>query len=258
MKSTNHDSYKKQQTPYVNWPPLPLDFALLSEGNQKVRWSSRLPECRNMKRFEGGSMKSTNQDIYKRQQLAEPWQRKIFRKRLRWFATVMASIALCAAAATPLAAQKSKTPPRFVDNGDGTVTDSKTGLMWEKKTDSNVNDTYFWSSSGSAPDGPLFTSFLATMRCDISADGSCGLAGHYDWRVPNSAELQTIRDCSQPSCIDPIFGPTVAFSYWSASTDAQSTANAWAVCFGNGCGSTLFNNAKVDTAGCVRVVRGGR
>ena len=25
-------------------------------------------------------------------------------------------------------------PPRFVDNGDGTITDNRTGLMWEKKT----------------------------------------------------------------------------------------------------------------------------
>src|SRR5262245_36534894 len=63
-------------------------------------------------------------------------------------------------------------PPRFVDNGNGTVTDRQTGLMWEKKTDGNVNATYTWSSTGTAPDGTLFTSFLATMNCEVSADGS--------------------------------------------------------------------------------------
>src|SRR5437870_3351025 len=45
---------------------------------------------------------------------------------------------------------------RFVDNGDGTVTDNQTGLQWEQKVAGSsclhcVNDTYIWSSSGSAP-----------------------------------------------------------------------------------------------------------
>jgi hypothetical protein len=38
-------------------------------------------------------MKSTDLDNYKRQQLPEPWQWEIFRKRLRRFATLVASIA---------------------------------------------------------------------------------------------------------------------------------------------------------------------
>ena len=202
-------------------------------------------------------MKSTNQDVYKRQQLTKPWQREILRKRLRWFAALVASIALCAAAAAPLAAQAKKTPPRFVDNGDGTVTDNKTGLMWEKKTDSNVGDTYTWSRSGAAPDGTLFTSFLATMRCDISANGSCGLAGHYDWRIPNISELQTIVDCSQPNCLDPIFGPRPAsFSfYWSASSLGDLTSGiAFGVFFLDG---SAAHDTKDDSQS-VRAVRGGR
>jgi hypothetical protein len=56
---------------------------------------------------------------------------------------------------------------RFVDNHDGTVTDHKTGLVWEKKDnlDGSVNEsdphdadnTETWSSSGSVPDGTMFT-----------------------------------------------------------------------------------------------------
>ena len=200
-------------------------------------------------------MKSTNHDIYKGQQLTKPWQGKIFRKRLRSFATLIAGIALCAAATAPLAAQGKKMPPRFVDNGDGTVTDNKTGLMWEKKTDSNVNDYYTWSSNGTAADGTLFTSFLATMRCDISADGSCGLAGHYDWRIPNISELQTIVDCSKPNCLDPIFGPTPAQSlYWSASTNANDPTLTWNVDVVSG---LVVGDIKVLTDH-VRAVRGGR
>jgi hypothetical protein len=77
---------------------------------------------------------------------------------------IVAAAALLAVAATvPLAAQKSKPSPRFVDNGNGTVTDNQTGLMWEKKSTANVADAYVWST-GTAPDGPLFFDFLGKLR----------------------------------------------------------------------------------------------
>jgi len=153
-----------------------------------------------------------------------------------------------------VAAQKSKpTPTRFLDNGNGTVTDNQTGLMWEKKTDNNVNDRYSWSITGTAPDGTLFTSFLATMQCTITADGSCGLAGHYDWRIPNISELQTIRDCTQPNCLDPVFGPTAAAIYWSTSADASGPQVVWLVAFPSG---NLTIDKKVGSDH-VRAVRGG-
>jgi hypothetical protein len=59
-------------------------------------------------------------------------------------------------------------PPRFTDNGDGTVTDNVTALQWEQKTDdSGVHDRdnlYSWSASGTAADGSVFTSLLATLN----------------------------------------------------------------------------------------------
>src|SRR5437773_42892 len=74
---------------------------------------------------------------------------------------------------------------RFVDNGDGTVTDNETGLIWEKKTGTvgtavncatttcsdphDLNNTYTWSSSGTAADGRAFTDFLS-RRCDLRPD----------------------------------------------------------------------------------------
>lgn len=198
-------------------------------------------------------MKSTNQNI-DNQQLNEVRQREIFQIRLRWLVNLIASVALCAAVTIPLAAQGKKTTPRFVDNGDGTMTDNQTGLMWEKKTENNVNDTYSWSNSGTAPDGTLFTSFLARMQCTISTDGTCGLAGHYDWRVPNISELQTILDCSKPNCIDPVFGPTALSFYWSASTFSAAPGIAFGVVFGNG---GVDDVGKTPTF-YVRAVRGGR
>jgi len=97
---------------------------------------------------------------------------------------------LCAAPTTTTSSSTTTTSTtsttlRFVDNGDGTVTDNETGLIWEKKTGTvgtavncatttcsdphDVNNTYTWSSSGTAADGRAFTDFLS-RRCDLRPD----------------------------------------------------------------------------------------
>lgn len=73
------------------------------------------------------------------------------------------------------------------DNGDGTITDNKTGLMWEKKDQSggihDWNNTYSWcgASCGSTNimDGAITTTFLAGLNA------GAGFAGHTDRRIPN-------------------------------------------------------------------------
>ena len=178
-----------------------------------------------------------------------------------------------------LAAQSNK---RFVDNLDGTITDSTTGLMWEKKTGSisnfiicsspttcadpsNVNNIYSWSSTVPAADGTLFSDFLAKMNCTILTliNGACGAGPYSDWRVPTVAELRTISTAEPPNClvapcIDPIFGPTQASLgasfYCSYTTYANNSFNAWGVNFNVG---NAVNVNKLSSH-FARAVRGGR
>jgi hypothetical protein len=121
--------------------------------------------------------------------------------------------------------------PRFVANGDGTVTDNRTGLMWEATTSTCsgevtcYSNTYTWTGGspgtygGMYPSGSLFTIFIGqlnggdyynptvagqpvglivnpTHQCDPFGTAECGVppcfANHCDWRVPTYAELESI------------------------------------------------------------------
>jgi hypothetical protein len=137
------------------------------------------------------------------------------------------------------------TNTRFVDNGDGTVSDRLTGLMWEQKVPGTacqrcVNDQYPWSpgfESSGVPDetASMFDWLSAVNGLTNDPNAQSGLAGYSDWRIPSVLELQTILDCSfGPACIDPIFGPTSGLAYWSSSSVAATLFRAWGVGFSQG------------------------
>jgi hypothetical protein len=145
----------------------------------------------------------------------------------------------------------------YTDNGDGTITDNNTGLMWEQKTslDSTVNfanlhdaDNYYvWSGNGSQET-------IWDWLGDVNAEGGPGYAGHNDWRIPNRRELESIVDAGRYNPpIDPIFGPTVVSYYWSSSSYAFLPSNAWGVDFGYGGVNALGKS----NDRFVRAVRGG-
>jgi hypothetical protein len=80
----------------------------------------------------------------------------------------------------------------YTDNGDGTITDNTTGLMWEKKDRSgsihDYGNTYTWgmTSSPYTMNGTMVTTFLAGLNAP-----PC-FAGHCDWRIPNRNELESL------------------------------------------------------------------
>jgi hypothetical protein len=60
-------------------------------------------------------------------------------------------------------------PPTYRDNGNGTITDLNTGLMWQKSPGSKV-----------------------TWEAAMSGTASLNLAGYNDWRVPTIKELYSL------------------------------------------------------------------
>lgn len=148
--------------------------------------------------------------------------------------------------------------PRFVDNGDGTVTDNLTGLDWEQKTDdATVHDKdqpYNWYSA--------YSCFLSGRSSCVGLNVDtisffCFGGGLCSWRLPTLAELQTILPepfpCTTSPCIAPVFGPTLASYYWTSTTLGDNADYAWFVRFDDG---TVGYDQKISS-NHVRAVRGG-
>lgn len=137
----------------------------------------------------------------------------------------------------------------FTDNGDGTVTDDRTGLLWEKKSfDGSVHDvrnTYTWSGDTSLElNGTLVTTFLATLNTP-----PC-FAGYCDWRIPNRTELKSLvnlevgqpqasvfgefdRDCVEGCDVEHCSCSATA-TYWSSTSWAARPELVWGVIFSLG------------------------
>ncbi len=140
---------------------------------------------------------------------------------------------------------------RFIDNGDGTVTDTATGLMWEQKVAGAdclhcVERRMDWVTA--------MSSWLSEVNGFIP-DGSqpesqVGLGGHEDWRVPNLVELRSLLNC-QP-CFSDVLGPDEYCLYLTSTTLGQSPTGVSAV--ESAYGTTV--GVGKDTPYCVRAVRG--
>jgi hypothetical protein len=137
---------------------------------------------------------------------------------------------------------------RYIDNGDGTITDTKSGLMWTKK------DSY--ADLGKCLDWNDSTDYVSKL----------GTGGFKDWRMPSVSELKTIYEESKSSNLsydhnpkvllhlDSIFADGAAYWYWSS----EAARKCCAVEF-------HFNSGKIDDdarKSCndrgVRAVRLGR
>ncbi|MCD6361375.1 MAG: DUF1566 domain-containing protein, partial [Armatimonadetes bacterium] len=122
----------------------------------------------------------------------------------------------------------------LVDNGDRTVTDTSTGLMWQKE---GPVSTMNWED--------------ALAYCE-----NLLLAGYSDWRLPTIKELASIvnLDRCDPAIDTEYFPNTVSSYYWSSTTLAYYTSTAWRVHFYFG----YVNGGLKSYSYYVRAVRGGQ
>jgi hypothetical protein len=125
----------------------------------------------------------------------------------------------------------------LVSNGDGTVTDTNTGLMWQQNTGGEMN----WEAS-------------------LSYCENLSLAGYSDWRLPTVKELASIvdRTKSKPAIDEDYFPDTVSSYYWSSTTLANISGYAWYVDFFYG--YVRYNSKKTSNTYTyyVRAVRAGQ
>ncbi len=136
----------------------------------------------------------------------------------------------------------------FVDNGDGTVSDLATGLMWQQNDNSTGMD---WEDA---------LSYAQNLK----------LANQTDWRLPNAKELQSIVDYSRSlqttnsPAIDAVFNCTPITDpngtlnygfYWTSTTHLDGVnpeSHAAYVCFGEGQGKMDGTLMDVHGAGAQR------
>jgi len=109
--------------------------------------------------------------------------------------------------------QPLESPIRYFDNGDGTVTDAVTGLMWQQASSYNGD----WQQ--------------ALAYCE-----NLELAGYSDWRLPNRNELVSQVDYTRtdPTIDTDSFPDTKSHYYWSSTTANSSNDTAWMVNFHSG------------------------
>ncbi|UKL13726.1 Lcl C-terminal domain-containing protein [Dissulfurimicrobium hydrothermale] len=123
--------------------------------------------------------------------------------------------------------------PRFTDNGNGTVTDNLTGLIWLKNANCFGAET--WTDALTSANG------LASGQCGLSDGSHAG-----DWRLPNDIELWSLIDfqyynlalsntagTGQWTAGNPFTG-VQSHLYWSGTTSAYNTDFAWVVGLWNG------------------------
>lgn len=140
----------------------------------------------------------------------------------------------------------------FADNGDGTITDKSSGLMWtqdDSGTGLNWQDALAW----------------------VDSKNSADYLGYNDWRLPNIKELQSIVDyTSSPdttgsAAINAVFNSTPITNeageedypyYWSSTTHSNWTGSpgvsAAYMAFGRGLGYIDGGWTDIHGAGCQR------
>lgn len=95
----------------------------------------------------------------------------------------------------------------FTDNGDGTITDNLTQLVWQKIANATAQT---WEQALAYAEG---------LTIGTSSD----------WRLPNIKELQSLNNelATNPSVFNPYFSSLGVHNYWSSTSLPNQTTKAW-------------------------------
>jgi len=129
--------------------------------------------------------------------------------------------------------------PRFTDNGNGTMTDNLTGLMWTK--DANPGGYQTWQQA-------------------LDYANGLTLAEYSDWRLPNVNELESLINANEANSAtwlnaQGFTNVQASYYYWSSTALARSPDCAWIVLMWNG---DVLATFKSGSHPYVWPVRGGQ
>ena len=136
---------------------------------------------------------------------------------------------------------------RYDINGDGTVTDKVTGLMWQQ---CSLGQTWQSTDGTTSCEGTV-TSYTwddAHSASTINSD-----YGFSDWRLPNLKELESIAalDRYSPAINTVVFPDTPGANFWTSSPSTIFGFYSWFVGFSYGYVATDYRNNGLH----VRLVR---
>jgi hypothetical protein len=140
-------------------------------------------------------------------------------------------------------------PPRFTDNGDGTVTDNYTTLIWLKD-----------------PQNPEVTGLYGLKSWEVAMN--LGYTNYMKneqlaWHMPNIREMMSLMDYTK-------YGPALASGYpflhiltakgsyyWTSTTDESAVQNAWCVDMYDGTKKSVGKSGIAASMLLVRIPGGG-
>ena len=135
---------------------------------------------------------------------------------------------------------------RYIDHGDGTVTDTATSLMWMRCTYSSTGIAY--DAASNTCNGDISDHGWGAAMMAVDPTVSFNYANYGDWRLPNAKELASLVafNSYDPAINATIFPGVISDEYWTASPAPTGRNYALAIDFTNGYSTSSQRHNKLN------------